>query len=213
MAKYRLMPNESMILQEIGVAHGGVMAIYTDELILTNLNLVCINKGMFGNTKNVYLYPLSQIKRYNGRPQVMMGKLSNGTATLDVYLNNGECESFNFQSGNKKNIKRWIDAVVSVIGGGELHDGSSYDKNDDYDSDTLVGAIKEVGDQFKDVGSELLDALGFKPRKKPAKAAAATVTAAVSEKISKKCMSCSAPLIGYRGQTVSCKYCNTEQTL
>ena len=212
--KYRLMPNESMILQESSVAHGGVMAIYTDDLMLTSLNLVCVNKGMFGNTKNVFVYPLSQIKRFNGKPQVMMGKLSNGTATLDVYLNSGECESFNFQTGNKRNIKKWIDAIISVIGGGDGQTGNGYDDDDDdYDSDTLVDAFREVGDQFKDVGNEFLDALGFKPRKKAPKAAASVAGAVASEKISKKCMSCSAPLIGYRGQTVKCKYCDTEQTL
>ena len=43
-AKYNLMPNESIILKETGVAHGGVMAIYTDELMLTNLNIVSLRR-------------------------------------------------------------------------------------------------------------------------------------------------------------------------
>ena len=212
MAKYRLMPNESIILQEVSVAHGGVMAIYTDELILTNQNLVCINKGVLGNTKNVFQYPLSQVRRFNGRPQVMMGKLSNGIPTLDVYFNNGGCESFNFQSGNKRNIKKWMNAIVSILEGDDPLNNDSLD-DDDYDSDTLVGAFKEVGDQFKDVGNEFLDVLGFKPRRKSAKAAAVPVAGAAGERVSKKCMSCSAPLNGLRGQNVKCKYCDTEQTL
>lgn len=211
---YRLMPNESMILQESRVAHGGVMAIYTDDLMLTSLNLVCINKGMLGNTKNVFVYPLNQIKRFNGKPQVMMGKLSNGMATLDIYFINGGCESFNFQTGNKRNIKKWIDAIISVIGGGDGQAGSGYDYDtDDYDSDTLVGAFREVGGQFKDVGNEFLDVLGFKQRTKSPKTATSAAGMVTSEKISKKCMSCSAPLIGFRGQTVKCRYCDTEQTL
>lgn len=41
------MTNELMILlQESSVTHGGMIAIYTDNLILTSLNLVCVNKGM-----------------------------------------------------------------------------------------------------------------------------------------------------------------------
>ena len=40
MASYKLMPNEIVIKQDSCVAHGGVMAIYTGELILTNYNLI-----------------------------------------------------------------------------------------------------------------------------------------------------------------------------
>ena len=31
--------------------------------------------------------------------------------------------------------------------------------------------------------------------------------------INKKCISCSAPLVGEKGQVVHCKYCDTDQTL
>ena len=207
MAKeYRLMPNESIILKEVSVAHGGVMAIYTDELMLTNLNIICTSKGMFGNTKNIFQYPLSQIKKYNGRPQVILGKLSNGTPCLEVYFINGGVESFNFQTGNKKKINQWIEAIGKLVGGGSVELSSSFD--DDDDDDTLVGAFKEVREQFKEVGSELLGSLGFKPGKKKTSSASQ-----VSERVSKKCVSCSAPLVGNRGQVVKCKYCDTEQIL
>ena len=212
MAKYQLMPNESMILQEVSVAHGSVMAICTDELLLTSLNLVCVHKGVFGNMKNVFTYPLSQIKRFKGKPQVMMGKLSNREETLDVYLNGGECESFYFQTKNKRTIKNWIEAIMSACGFDSSTDDSG-DVDDGYDSDTLAGAFKEVGDQFKEVENDFFDALGFKPRGKTKKSIAAGVASAAGEKVSKKCMSCSAPIFGNKGQTVKCKYCDTEQTL
>lgn len=48
-ARYNLQPNEVMILKGEGVMHGGGFgSSYTDELILTNLNLVLLKKGMFG---------------------------------------------------------------------------------------------------------------------------------------------------------------------
>lgn len=209
MAKqYRLMPNESVIMKESSVAHGGIWAIYTDELMLTNLNIVCTSKGTFGNVKNIFQYPLSQIKKYNGRPQVIMGKLSNGTPDLEIYFINGEVETFNFQSGNKKKINQWIEAITKIVGGGSVEqNGFSDEDYDEDDSDTLVGAFKEVGDQFKDVGAEFLGALGFKPGKKKSQ------TQQDSMRVSKKCISCSAPLVGNKGQVVKCKYCDTEQTL
>lgn len=195
-AKYTLAPNESMIMKEESVAHGGVMAIYTDELMLTTQNIVCISKGMFGNAKNVFVYPLNQIKRFNGKPQVMTGKLSNGTATLDVYLMNGSVESFNFQTGNKKTISKWIAEITKLLGGGDV---TAVEDDDEYDPNTLVGAFKEVGNQFR-------DALGFKP-------VAKKFSTPVQERITKKCISCSAPLNGIKGQVVHCKYCDTDQTL
>lgn len=208
-SNFNLMPNESIILKETSVAHGGVMAVYTDELILTNLAIICINKGVFGNTKNIYRYPLNQIKMYNGKPQAIQGKLSNGVPALEVYFMNG-MESFNFQTMNKRNIQRWIDEITKVICG-LSDDMSNLDNSNDndYDSDTLVGAFKEVGDQFKEVGSELMGAFGIKMPKINTKSSSNNA----SEKVSKKCTSCSAPLIGVRGQVIKCKYCDTNQTL
>ena len=205
-AKYNLMPNEFIILKETGVAHGGLMAIYTDELMLTNLNIVCTSKGMFGGTKNIFQYPLNQIKRYNGKPQAIMGKLSNGTQCLEVYFMNGSSESFNFQSSNKATINKWIKEINRILVGDSQDDENTQD--DDYDPNTLVGAFKEVGSQFKDVGTELLGSLGFNPgRKKSAQVEQGPV------KISKKCISCSAPLVGYKGKVIKCRYCDAEQTL
>ncbi|MDK7337204.1 hypothetical protein [Pauljensenia sp. UMB0895] len=205
--EYRLMPNEAVILKEVSVAHGGVRAVYTDELMLTNLNIVCTNKGMLGNTKNILQYPLSQIKKYNGRPQVIMGKLSNGMPCLEVYFINGGKESFKFQSGNKKKINQWIKAIGELVGGESVDQSTDIDTNDYDGEDTLVGAFKEVGEQFKDVGTEILGSLGFRLGKKMSAPNQGV------ERISKKCVSCSAPLVGNKGQTVKCKYCDTEQSL
>ena len=36
--------DEVVILKETGVAHGGVMAIYTDELILTNKKIIRLTR-------------------------------------------------------------------------------------------------------------------------------------------------------------------------
>ncbi len=167
--------DEVVILKEISVAHGGVMAIYTDELVLTNKKLICVSKGLFGGTKKIYHYPLDQIKVFNGVPQVQQGQLSNGIPCLDVYLVDGE-EHFNFQSKNKRKIALWIKEIHKLFGGNFAYSGvrmsSSYDEDIDEeenlseDDDSLLGAFKEVGEEFKDVGIELADAFGIKLKKK-----------------------------------------------
>lgn len=206
MGNFNLAPNEFVILKEARVAHGSVGTYCTDELILTNLNIICINKGVFGNTKRVFTYPLNQIKRYNGKPQVIMGKLFNGLADLEIYMMNG-LEQFCFQVQNKETINTWIREINRIIVGDSGEESPQSD--DGYDSNTLVGAFKEVGSQFKEVGDQFKEALGFKTTPKPKP----PITTPTKVMINKKCISCSAPLIGYKGQVVHCKYCDTEQTL
>ena len=218
MTDYQLLPNEVMVLEEYNVAHGEV-GLYTDDLCLTNLNLIWVNKGVFGGTKNVYVYPLNMIQRRGATPQIMTGKLRNGKVSLDFFINGGGRESFSFREGSRRKANRWVETMLKVIAGDDdpsLY--SSLQRGNDYDSDTLVGAFKEFSDELKDARDDFLDALGFIPKEEPIMGSdnsfvSGLVPGVSNEKITKKCMSCSAPLSGYRGQTVKCKYCDTEQTL
>lgn len=204
MAKINFQPNECIVVQEVRAAHGGVMAIYTDELMLTNFNLYCVSKGMFGNTKRTFCWPLNQIKIYNGKPQVLTGKLSNGTATLDIYFQNG-CESFNFQSKNEKTINQWKKEIFSIlIGDSNLGSDVFEEDDDEIDPDSPIGQVKEAWNDLK-------SQFGIKTTNKKK----TVISAAQPESImvNKKCISCSAPLIGKKGQMVHCKYCDTDQTI
>ena len=58
-ARYNLQPHEVVLLKDESVMHGGFWSAYTDELMLTNLNLVLIKKGMFGNSKGVLTFPVN----------------------------------------------------------------------------------------------------------------------------------------------------------
>ena len=152
--------DEVVILQETSVAHGGLMSLYTDELILTNKKIICLSKGMFGGTKKTYHYPLDQIKVFNGIPQVQQGKQSNGSPTLDVYLRDGE-EHFGFQSSGKKKIATWIEEIQKLFGVAPVAT-----RNSSGSDDSVLGAFKEVGENFKDIGRDLAESFGFKFKSK-----------------------------------------------
>lgn len=185
--QFNLAPNEFVVLKETDVAHGGIMTAFTDDLILTNLHVICINKGLFGKVKNVFYYPLNQLKQYNGKVQAVLGKLSNGTETLDLYFVNS-VETFYFTSSNKKTINKWINAIAETVG--------CKQSEDEVDPNSFVGTIKQVADDFRAV-------LGFKSKGSDGD----------NNRINKKCISCSAPLVGKKGEVVHCKYCDTDQTL
>lgn len=194
-AKFSLLPNESVIIKSESVMHGGFMSAYTDELILTNLNVVYISKGMFGNVKGVQKFPVSQIKQYNGEPQAILGKQQNGMPQLEIYFVNGQQENFAFQSSGKKEVNQWINEICKLITGHESSNASSSKISAIPGTKFLAETLKGTVDTFK-------SSFGIK-----SKAQASEVP------VTKKCISCSAPLNGIKGQTVHCRYCDTDQVL
>lgn len=197
MAKVKLLPNESVILKSDRVLHGGVMASYTDELILTDQSIIYVSKGMLGNTKSIQRFPVNQIKMYEGEPQALMGKSQNGSQQLEIYFLNGH-ECFSFQSSNKKEIIKWINAICKLLTGHEstrvLNNGSGGIPGTEFLAETLRGTVDTFKNAFVSRG----------------KAKAEGVS---SERVTRKCISCSAPLTGIKGQTVHCRYCDTDQVL
>lgn len=190
MAKYNLAPNEVVLLKDESVMHGNVFASYTDELMLTNLNLVLNKKGLFGNNKGIRLFPLNQVKVSNGQAQALLGESSNGSAALEVYFFDGQ-EKFQFQSGGKKKILAWASKINQALTGHEAP--AEHDKGMALPGSELVaGVLKDTFGVFK-------SRLGAKPE------------AAV--KASGKCRACGAPVSGYQGQAVTCEYCGTAQQL
>lgn len=188
--QYNLQPNEVVVLKEERVMHGGIWSAYTDELILTNLNLVLVKKGLFGNSKGVLTFPVNQIKVHNQQAQAVVGKATNGTDLLEVYFLNGQ-EKFAFQTGGKKKINQWIASIHQAVTGEEApaQQGTGM---------ALPGAAVVAG--------VLKDTLGVFKSKLGAGAEAPV-------KVSGTCRGCGAPVAGVQGQTATCEYCGSAQQL
>jgi hypothetical protein len=126
LAKYNLEPNESILIQRTGVLRETgslLMKPFTDELILTNKNIIWISKGMFGNTKGVQKYPLNQVKVINGEAQTFVRKGSAGKPNLHVYFINGQ-EVFQFQNTSKREMAKWVNEISKVLTGHDSLRGS-----------------------------------------------------------------------------------------
>jgi hypothetical protein len=188
MAEYKLQPNEAIILKSKSVSQG-FWGAYTDEILLTNLNFIWTKIGIMGFPKTPHIYPLSQIKTFEGKVQVFKGEHSgNGSPMLDVYINDGTVKQFGFQISTKaanSEIQKWLQAFNKTI------IGEDYDDDEDEENirdDSVVGAFKEVGSQLKEAF------FGVKTENKPK---------VVKEKVATKCISCGAPLpIGIKGKVV-----------
>lgn len=194
MTNYNLQPNESFILNSEHVHNGNT----SGELILTNLNLVYItSKGIFKTTYIPKLYPINQIKVFNGKAQVILGKNGN----IDVHFING-VESFKFWNSDtmfsdkkaEKEASRWVNAINQLITG-QVSDIDTSISSKLAGSDGIAGTIKDTFDIFK-------GALVGK-----------TSNNEIPTKIAKKCMFCGAPISGTKGKIVRCQYCDAEQQI
>lgn len=189
--RYDLQPNEVVILKDENVAHGGFRSAYTDELILTNLNLVLLKKGMFGNSKGVLTFPVNQIKVHNQQAQAVIGQArKKGWGVLEVYFLNGQ-ETFSFQSGGKKKLNEWIVKINHAVTGQEASVQQAWGM-------ALPGAALVAG--------VMKDTLGVFKSKLGSKSDAPV-------KVAVKCRACGAPVTGYQGQAITCEYCGSAQQL
>ena len=195
MAEVNLASNEGIILQSTSVMSGSVWGAYTDELILTNLNVILIKRGMFGNKKKEQKFPISQIKKVNGKPQVMLGPNSlNGADQLHIAFMHG-IEWFEFQSRGKKEITKWIKAIYELFH--YTPDNLPIDEVKE-EMGVLSSTLKKGVDSIKNI-------FGVKSNNDTT----STVTSTVKNA---KCSGCKAPLTGKPGQVVKCIYCDTKHT-
>lgn len=178
-----LQPKETILLHNTGVHRQGNPEFYTDELFLTNRNMIYVRKGFFGRIKNIQTYPLSQIKIQNGQAQVQMQKIGGYTPRLQIYFKSGP-ESFAFQCRGKKKILSWVTQMHRLL------------DTPDIMENIPEPSVPDAAPTPESTGVFSNSAKYFPPRP-----------------ITKNCTGCGAPLSGSRGETVRCEYCDTDQTL
>lgn len=186
MSRYNLQSDEVMILKQDRITRGGNMAYPNNELILTNLYLVLISKTIFGRVKNTTRFSVEEIKEFNGQAQVFLGKRSNGSPQLEIYLTNGH-EYFGFE--RKIVVRNWVRAINQLVLG---HDTAQIK------SDSLaIPGTEFIASSIKDTLNTIRDVFGAKE----------------SVQVSTKCDSCGASMVGIEGQVVRCRYCSSNQRL
>lgn len=198
MANYELQANEAVLLKAEQVMHGGARfgASFTDELVLTNLHLIWVSRGMFGVVKKTEYLPLRDIKVFNDQAQAILTTPKNGFPALEVYLQSGE-KTFQFSaqtnSGRKKEALKWADAINGAVTGNPSVVRAS--TNALPGSEALAKTLGATVSQFK-------SAFGGGPAVPPA-----------PQRVTAKCGSCGAPLSGLSGTVATCPYCDSGTKL
>lgn len=197
MAKVNLQPNEVILLQSEGASKAGGFFNQPGDLVLTNHDIIFVQKNMLGKSKGQERYPLNQLKCYNGQPQALLSK-ANGYPQLELIFQN-EQVAFSFMSLSKREVVRWVDAITKVVNGETVDTTSNL-------SAAIPGA-EFVAETVKDTLGKFSGALGISG------IGAKIGLTPSNEQVTKRCISCRAPLSGTKGQPVKCQYCDTKQTL
>lgn len=190
--EYQLQPNESMIMRIESVSYNG--ASYLDDLILTDINLILIRKGLFGYYKGSLTFPLSQIKFFDGQPQVFLRKRFGMSPVVEIGFTSGQ-NIFSFSGTDT--AKKLVEAI-NLIAMEQPINMDDYNGVDSPAYDSSAAYYKDMADDIKGI-------FGIKTTKKSQKS--------MPEKVSIRCRSCGASLAGNKGQVVKCPYCDTKQNL
>lgn len=205
MTKINLLPHETIIMHDSVVQHdrGGLIDLYSDELLLTNVALIVIHKSIMGDIKDIERFSLDQVKVANGVPQALLGTSSSGEQQLHVHFSHGE-EAFTLgradndpgglldvllvspQDKERRNIAAWQSAI----------------------SQAVLALPRQVTPVHIPQVPSPTPVNTTSTTASPQKASSLSPLA-----VTKKCMGCRAPLSGIQGQKVTCKYCDTEQVL
>lgn len=196
MSKLNLSPGESIILNDTGVKHMISKGYNSGELVLTNKNLIFVIKGFFGGIKEIIEFPLDKIKLSEDEPQISMEKDGDGSYQLEIFFVD-KYERFKFDTAGRKEVLKWLNTICKLLTG---HESSTTFNTFSAipGADQLAQTVKGTIDIFKNTLGISSPEKAEKPRE---------------ERVAKKCIGCSAPLAGIKGQMVHCKYCDTDQVL
>lgn len=198
MDEYNLEPGEFTIMQESSVIlldRSGEERL--DEVVLTNKNLVLVNtasRGLFKRTRYLKRCPLERIASPNGIPQAIASKHKNDYRLQVVF--DDETIALRFPANPKRTAERWAEGIRNAALG---------NLSGIRTEDVLPPEVADLVDGAKGIFGAVF-AGGKKPANTPE-------TSKRPARITKKCVGCHAPLTGRAGETVTCAYCDTKQTL
>ena len=198
MDEYNLEPGEFTIMQESSVTlldRSGEERL--DEVVLTNKNLVLVNtasQGLFKRTRYLKRCPLDKIASPNGVPQAIASKHKNDYRLQVVF--DDETISLRFPANPKRTAERWAEGIRNAALG---------NLSGIRTEDVLPPEVADLVDGAKGIFGAVFAGGKKQPNTPEAPKRPARIT--------KKCVGCHAPLTGCAGETVTCAYCDTKQTL
>ncbi len=202
MSGYIPFPHEKVTLDSHCVRCKNIDGEQSDaKLMLTNMRLVYewSSKRWMGEELLCLSYPLNELATQ--KDEIRADCQASDYETILKLYPAGEEVSFVFRSPEKnasrKVVAEWLDAISMAVVGTKSSSAMALRRSVP-GVEMLAGALKDTFDVVKTTfTSSNTNQRGVSARKA----------------ITSKCIGCRAPLSGWTGMTVQCKYCDTVQTL
>lgn len=219
MKEYNLEPGEFVVMQEKSPRlYSGSSYALLDEVVLTNRNLILVKtqaRGIFDMQRMLKRCPLEETLDSQGYPQVATTKID-GKHILQAMFGT-ENIALGFANESKETANRWAEGIrrasVGDLSGISTENSSGTASGSD-ELDDLINAGKSIVGAFMGIAAPAQS----KPQQKKQASnkqhqGNAPLKAAPRASVARKCRGCHAPLTGRKGDTVTCVYCDTKQTL
>ncbi len=185
MADLNLRSDEKIILEDGDVSESGLSGslLFSDDLYLTNYNLIYVYVGLFGKVKNIKKYSLEDIKiDENEEPMAYRDWNEDADSVeLRVELRSKTLEVL-FSEDTEENVEMWVDAIKTAV--------------EDLPGKERKKEAKKDTEETKEIKEEAAP----KPEENV-------------KFVSKDCLGCGMLITGGEGKLVVCEYCDTKQAL
>lgn len=184
MDNYHLEPDEAVVVEcESVTLEEGKLINTSGTLILTSQNLIWLTKGVFGKTKSVQKYPLTEVKIFNNEAQVKLDEKIGEDSLLSVFFKNFQLR---FRLMERKKARELFNNIHKLVTGSA----------DDLVSVSAIPGVDFIANTLKETASVFMKSFGIKMNQ--------------PEPVTTKCGNCGAPISGLSGQVVKCSYCDTS---
>lgn len=191
MAGYHIQPDDVLIHRVQSVAHGAKLSKFQHELFLYDKKILLHVKNRRGRTQHSLVFPLDRIKQVHGKPHAVVGR-EGQLGTLDVHFQHG-VEHFRFLKAT--DAATFEKRIYETVTGIPLPKTPLI-----FGSEALTDSVRQTVGAFKSL-------FGIHPKSADPQTRVAPV------KVAGDCVSCGAPLAGFRGRRIVCEYCDTTNLL
>ena len=197
MAELNLEPGEYAIttIADVAVNRGPS----TSDLVLTNRHLLVVSKTVFGRVKSVKSYQVDQIPVANGQAQIKIDKNA-GYKEFFIQLKNGD--QLRVVSAQNEDFTSFGSQINLLLTGAATAPSVTNSSPIGVITDSLQSAFAAFGSI-----ANVSDKANIETTRQHKR------TNQAPQSVSRQCVGCHAPITGYSGQAVTCKYCDTEQSL
>ena len=159
------------------------------DIILTNKRVVITRIGLLGKVKETYSYQMSDIKRFNGRPQVKYTDNPGHEPKVDIYTASSQVEVI-FSISQRKDAKRFVYKIHELL--------CTEEEFDKWNSETNLFPAMNPEIVAEKIGNTI-----------------GTVINAMKPQIpgSATCSKCGGLVQGICGKTATCLFCGNQQLI